>query len=218
MKTQNITLVIADDHPLFRSGLRQAIESNNEFSILAEASDGEEALKNILHHNPQIAILDMDMPKLKGLDVLKQLSKEKSDTDVIILTMYDEEDMFNRAIDLGVMGYVLKENAVSDIIDSIRSVASGKQYISPSICGYLITRTKKVNTGADTKAGISALTVMQRKVLQLISENKTTKEIANMLFISPKTVERHRSNICDKLNITGNNALLKFVIEHKNLL
>ena len=218
MKTQNITLVIADDHPLFRSGLRQAIELNKEFSILAEASDGEEALKNIIHHNPQIAVLDMDMPKLKGLDVLKQLSKEKSDTDVIILTMYDEEDMFNRAIDLGVMGYVLKENAVSDIIDSIRAVASGKQYISPSISGYLITRTKKVNEGADTKAGISALTVMQRKVLQLISENKTTKEIANLLFLSPKTVERHRSNICDKLNITGNNALLKFVIEHKNLL
>lgn len=218
MTTPLITLVIADDHPLFRSGLKQAIESDGGFSILFEASDGAQALEAIMNLKPHVAILDMHMPKMKGLDVLKELSRAGSDTDVIMLTMHDEEEVFNRAIDLGVMGYVLKESAVSDIIDSIRAVAAGRQYISPTIAGYLVKRTKQSTLAADTKTKISELTTMQRKVLQLIAENKTSKEIADLLFISPKTVERHRSNLCDKLGISGNNALLKFVIEHRNLL
>lgn len=218
MNTTKITLIIADDHPLFRSGLKQAIEANKEFSVLFEATDGEQALDAIEKYSPRIAILDMHMPKMNGLDVLRAVSKNESDTDVIMLTMHNEEELFNRAIDLGVMGYVLKESAVSDIMDSIRTVAMGKQYISPSIAGFLIKRTKRPSISSDTQTQLSELTVMQRKVLQLIAENKTTKEIASILFISPKTVERHRSNICDKLDISGNNALLKFVIEHKNLL
>lgn len=213
-----ITITIADDHPMFLHGLRQAIESEKDFQLLQESRNGEQALHAIETFRPKIAVLDMDMPKMKGLDVLKELSMRKIETDVIILTMYDQEDMFNKAIDLGVMGYVLKDSAVNDIIDCIRTVASGKQYISPAISGFLVKRTKKVNEGTDAKFGLSELTTMQRKVLKLISENKTSKEIAELLFISPKTVERHRSNICDKLNITGNNALLKFVIEYKNLL
>lgn len=218
MNQPNITLIIADDHPLFRGGLKQAIESHKEFSILSEASDGAQALDAIRKHSPRIAIVDMHMPQMNGLEVLKELSKEESSTDVIMLTMHDEEELFNRAIDLGVMGYVLKESAVSDILDSIRTVADGKQYISPSIAGYLVKRMKRPGASTDTGTKLSELTVMQRKVLQLIAENRTTKEIARQLFISPKTVERHRSNICDKLDISGNNALLKFVIEFKSLL
>ncbi len=218
MNVPPITLVIADDHPMFRGGLRQAINVHSDLSVVAEASDGEEALNAILRWKPRIAVLDMQMPVKKGLDVLKELSVQESDTDVIILTMHDEEEIFNRAIDLGVMGYVLKESAVTDIIDSIRTVASGRQYISPSISGYLIRRTNRSAHSTDVSSLLAELTTMQRKVLQLIAENKTSKEIAGRLFISPKTVERHRSNLCDKLGISGNNALLKFVIEHKHLM
>jgi two-component system response regulator DegU len=213
-----ITVTIADDHPMFLYGLRQAIEQEKDFLLLQESRNGEQALRAIETFHPQIAVLDMDMPKRNGLEVLKELSKRNIDTDIVILTMYDQEDMFNKAVDLGVMGYVLKDSAVNDILDCLRTVASGKQYISPSIAGFLVKRTKKVSVGTDTRIGLSELTAMQRKVLKLIAENKTTKDIAEILFISPKTVERHRANICDKLSISGNNALLRFVLENKSLL
>jgi len=217
MKPEPISIVIADDHPLFRHGLCQAIEPHKEFIVVAEAGDGEQALAAILHHSPRIAILDMHMPKLSGMDVLKELNKRDSSTDVIVLTMHNEEDIVHRAIDLGVMGYVLKESAVKDILECLHAVAGGRQYISPTIAGYLIKRTQPARA-IDAAGKIADLTPMQYKVLRLIAENKTTKEIADLLYISPRTVERHRANICDKLSISGNNALLRFVLENKSLL
>ncbi|MFA6468514.1 MAG: response regulator transcription factor [Bacteroidota bacterium] len=218
MRNIKIRLIVADDHPMFLHGLCQAIETEPTFEVLKSCRDGDEALRAIDEHRPDIAVLDMDMPKRKGLDVVKELSRRNIDTDIIILTMYDQEDLFNMAIDLGVMGYILKDSAVADIIDCVRTVAGGAQYITPTISGYLIKRSKRIDLSSDVRSGISQLTTMQRKVLHLIAQNNTSKEIAELLFISPKTVERHRSNICDKLGITGPNALLKFVIEHKAIL
>jgi DNA-binding NarL/FixJ family response regulator len=213
-----ITLIIADDHPVFRRGLIQVLESDPALRISAEVGNGEEALAAIERHQPDIAVLDIDMPKMNGLEVMKALKKRQLSVSVIVLTMYDEERMFNKALDLGVMGYVLKESAVSDILQSVKTVASGKHFISPSISDFLVRRSRGQVPNVGVHGTLSDLTPSERRILRLISENKTSKEIAEELSISIHTVENHRAHICDKLNITGNNALLRFALEHKSLL
>lgn len=213
-----ITLVIADDHPLFRRGLIQVLQSDSSLEIKAEASNGEEVLAAIEHYKPEIAIIDIDMPKMNGLEVIKELNKRKLAVKVIVLTMYEEERMFNKAIDLGIYGYVLKESAVSDILQSVQIVAAGRQFISPSISDYLIRRSTQMQPHSDFNSLIANLTLSERRIIRLISENKTTREIAAELSVSVNTIENHRSNICHKLKITGNNALLRFALENKSLL
>ena len=211
-----ITVIIADDHPIFRRGLAEVLRPG--YRILAEAADGVEALDFIERLKPSVAILDIDMPKMNGLEVMKEIGRRKLDVCVIVLTMYEEEKMFNKALDLGVRGYVLKENAVTDIRDGVKAVADGKYYISPSISGYLARRVKPGNQGPSGSLGLSDLSPSERRILRLISENKTSKDIAAELAISVNTVENHRSHICRKLGITGNNALLRFALEKKDLL
>jgi DNA-binding NarL/FixJ family response regulator len=132
--------------------------------------------------------------------------------------MYKEEDMFNEAMNIGVKGYVLKENAVSDIVDSIKIVASGRYFISPIISEFLVSRSDRVRSLLKKKPQLETLTATERRVLRLISEINTSKEIADYLHISYKTVENHRSNICTKLDIHGSHSLLKFAIENKDVL
>ena len=218
MMEGEITILIADDHPLFRKGLRQVIESDAAMKIIGEVGDGEAAVSFVEERKPDLAILDIDMPKLNGLEVAKTLARKKLDIDIIFLTMYEEEQMFNKAMDMGAMGYVLKESAANDILQSIRTVLSGKHYISPSISDLLLKRR-----GASTSRGTSIslladLTPSERQVLKLVARNKTSQEIAAELFISLKTVEHHRSNICKKLNLQGSNALLRFALDNKSTL
>lgn len=215
---QKTTILIADDHPLFRKGLKETIEANEKLSIIHESSNGEDALKAIEEQKPHIAILDVDMPGLKGLDVAKAVSKKKLPVGLIILTMYNEKDIFDRAMDLGVMGYVLKESAVDEIIGCIKTVAAGKHFVSPSLSEHLVRRSPRTSHKAEETLGLNDLTQSERKVLGLIAANKSTKEIAEELFISPRTVEHHRSHICSKLKLNTPNALLRFALEHKERL
>ncbi|MFH1194773.1 MAG: response regulator transcription factor, partial [bacterium] len=140
---------------------------------------------------------------------------KKSATKIIFLTMHKEEDVFNKALDLGVMGYILKESASEDIIECIKTVAENKHYISPIISEYLINR---VSCSAVSKNKIDKLTHTEKNILKMISDKKTSKEIAETLFISIRTVENHRTNICNKLELHGNNSLLLFAVENKHLL
>jgi len=217
MKSE-ITLVIADDHPLFRRGLVQVLQSDPSLKIEAETSNGHEVLAAIEQYKPDIAIVDIEMPIMNGLEVLKEINKRKLLVHVIVLTMYEEERMFNKALELGVYGYVLKESAVSDILQAVQIVANGKHYISPSISDYLIRRSNHTTQNNNFRSPVANLTLSEQRIIHLISENKTTKEIAEELNISINTVENHRSNICHKLNITGNNALLRFALENKSIL
>lgn len=212
------TIIIADDHPLFLSGLRQIIQTRENLRIIGEASNGASALRLIGEKKPDIAILDLDMPKMNGLEVVKKINTKKLFVKVIILTMYSQPDIFSKAMDLGIMGYVLKASAVSDIISCIKTVNSGKRFISPEISEYVLQRGNQFDKGIKTKLGLTELSPTQRKILSLIAANKTTAEIAKELFISPKTVENHRSHICAKLGLHGQNALLRFVIENKSLI
>lgn len=213
---EDITVIIADDHPIVRQGLRQTIEGDERLRVVAEAGDGQAALDAIEQFRPQIAVLDIDMPLLDGFAVASAMKEKNPETEIIFLTMHNDEDMFNEAIDLGAKGYVLKDSALKDIVSCIKTVASGQHYTSPSLTSYLINRGRRVTELTEDKSGIKDLTPTELRILKMIAENKTTKEIAGELYISHRTVETHRSNICQKLNIQGTNALLKFALTHKS--
>lgn len=200
---KKIQIIIADDHPIFRNGLKQAIEDEDDIQIIGEAGDGDKALELIMEKKPEVAVLDIDMPKKTGFDVIKEISKSKSPVNVVFLTMYKEENLFNEALDLGAKGYVLKESAVNDICECIRQVANDNYAISPLISNFLVKRLSEKKKLVNDKPGLNDLTSSEMKILKLISENKTSKEIGEELFISYKTVETHRNNISKKLNLEG---------------
>lgn len=216
--TTEIRLVIADDHPLLRAGLRQVIESDARLKVLAEADDGETALAQIETHRPEVAVLDIEMPRLTGFEVQRTLRERNLTVAVIFLTMYKDEDIFNEALDLGAKGYVLKDTATIDIINCIRTVAAGRHYISPAISSFLLNRATRTKTFTKATHGLNDLTATERRILRLITENKTSKQIAAELFISYRTVENHRANICQKLELHGSHSLIKFAFDHKSQL
>lgn len=213
-----IKVIIVDDHPLFRQGLRQVIEADSRFHLVGEAGDGESGLRLIQEKKPAIAVLDVSLPKLSGLEVTRQVRSRKLPTSIIILTMYKEEETFNQALDLGVKGFVLKENAAEDIVNSLAKVAEGEHYLSPSISSYLVRRRNRADELAARKPGLDDLTKAERRILKLVGEKKTSREIAAELFISPRTVEAHRANISAKLELRGSHSLLQFALENRSVL
>lgn len=211
----NIEIVIADDHSLVRKGLRQVLESQSHFQI-AEAENGEEAFFLIKEKKPLIAILDVEMPKLSGFDVAKRVKDESLEVKLIFLTMFKEESVFNKAMDAGVKGYVLKENTVSEIYQCVKSVSEGNYYLSPSISDFLIRRNTRSLNPESNKSGINLLTQSEKNILKLLAKMKTNQEIADDLKISIKTVHNHRNNICEKLGLRGIHSLLKFAVENSS--
>lgn len=213
-----VKIIIADDHPIFRLGLKQTIERIPTFQTIAEAGDGNAALESIQKLNPDIAILDIDMPKKNGLEVLRELKDIELRTKYIILSLYSEQDIFDEAMDLGIKGYVLKESVTNEIVDCINAVLQDKHYISPNISDLLVNRSLKVKEFTAKNPSITDLTKMERKILKLIAEKKTSKEIAEELHLSHRTIDNHRTNISNKLNLHGTHTLVKFAIENKSLL
>ena len=213
-----INIIIADDHPIFRQGLKKVLESGKIYSVVSETSNGEEALKNIRDIKPDVAILDIDMPKLNGIEILKIIHKEKIPVKTIILTMYKDEEYFNQAMDYGVMGYLLKDSVVIELAECLETIETGKHYISPKISDYLIQRSEKQKSLSNAVPQLQLLTKTEMEVLRHLSENKTSKKIAEEMFISERTVENHRANICSKLELKGYNALLLFALKHKSIL
>jgi DNA-binding NarL/FixJ family response regulator len=211
-----IRIVIADDHPIFRQGLRLALGADSSLKIVGEAGDGESALALIRQSKPDVVILDVNMPKADGFTVARTIKDEKLPVEAIFLTMHKDEDLFNEAMDLGVKGYVLKDSAVTDIVGAVKAAAIGQSYISPSLSTYLISRGVRASSLVKKKPGLNDLTPSERRILRLIAENKTSREIAEELFISIRTVDNHRANISAKLELQGSHALLKFALEHKS--
>lgn len=210
---EQITVLIADDHPIFQRGLQQIIETDDGLKIVASVTDGEDALTNLRSLKPQVAVLDVDMPKRDGFAVLNAVREENLPSSVILLTMYKEERFFNAALDAGVKGYVIKDSAVSEITQAIRAAAKGENFISPTLSTLLMKRLNRAEKPQINS--LENLTVSERKVLRLVSEAKSNKQIADELFISVRTVENHRSNICAKLNLEGKNALLTYALTNK---
>lgn len=215
MKKQ-INVLIADDHPIFRSGLRLMIEADALLKVVGEAEDGESALACIRKLQPDVAVLDIDMPSPNGLAIARQMREEGLPVETIFLTMHNEEEVLNAALDAGVKGFIVKDGAANELNACIKAVAAGRNFISPTLSGHLLKRRSKPDPPAAERSVINVLTAAERRVLVLISESMTNKEIAEKMFISVRTVEHHRSNICAKLNLTGKNALLTFALTHKS--
>lgn len=214
----DLTVLIADDHPIFRRGLREVIEADGALCVVGEAGDGATALRLVEELRPAVAVLDIDMPGMNGFELVQELRRKNLPVEVIFLSMHKDEAMFNEAMRLGVRGYVLKDSAATDINAGIRAVANRQHFISPALSSYLVSRNDRLAAFAQEKPGLSGLTLTERRVLRLIAENKTSREIAAELFISHRTVENHRSNICQKLGLQGSHSLLKFALEHKSQL
>ena len=209
-------LLIVDDHPVFRRGLREIIGENSRFQIVGETSDGVTALRLAKELKPDIAVVDIDMPQMNGLETVRAFQKNELCVNVIFLTMYREEDMFNAAMDLGVKAYIVKDNAADEILTALEKVAINEPFISQSMSNMGQRRNDRVKELLLSKPQIEDLTVAERRILKLIAEDHTSKEIAGKLQISTKTIENHRQNICHKLKLHGSHSLLKFAFDHKS--
>ena len=216
MTPPTTTIFIADDHPVFRQGLRQLLEREPGFSVVGDAGDGRSALAAIERLHPQVAVLDVDMPGMDGLAVAAAVRERRLPTAIVCLTMHKDSRILNSALNAGVMGYVIKDDAAIEIVESVKSVASGRHFVSPQLTGLLVERHAQAGAAAERTPGIEALTETERKVLRLLAEFKTTKEIAAALAISPRTVDRHRSNMAEKLGLNGTHALTKFAVAHSS--
>lgn len=216
MAATEIRILLADDHPIVRQGLRQIMEAEYGLKVVAEATDGLTALDQIRSLKPGLAVLDIDMPELDGFGVVRALRHERIEVDVVFLTIHRDEDFFNEAINLGAKGYVLKDSALTDIVNCVRSVASGQHYVSPALTSLLLNRHRRAASLSQQRPELKDLSPTERRILKLIAEYKTSREIAEELFISHRTVETHRTNIGKKLEIHGNHALMKFALDHKS--
>lgn len=212
-----ITVLIADDHPIFRKGLREILEAEPDLQLVGEAEDGARALSMLRALGPQVAVLDVDMPQLDGISVARAVQQENLPTALVLLTMHRHEQYFNAALDLGVRGYVLKDSAASDIVAAIRAVSTGQRFVTPLLTDYLLNRYQ-AQAAAQQQTGLPALTEAERRILKLIAQYKSSQEIADELFISVRTVDAHRANIAGKLDLKGARALLRFALEHQGQL
>jgi DNA-binding NarL/FixJ family response regulator len=210
-----VNILIADDHPIFREGLRQLIEKESGFKVIAEADNGETAFDLLKTHLPAVAVLDLDMPTMDGFAVAANVRSLKLPVKVVILTMHKDELHFNQAIDLGVSGFIIKDSAAHEIVNCIKAVNAGGEYFSPALSSFLLGRTRR-SADAQKQFGLGGLTPTERRVLYLLSDLKTSREIASELGISPRTVENHRAHICSKLDLQGTHALVKFALDHKS--
>ena len=207
-------ILIADDHPVFRTGIKQVIKAKTDFQIILEAETGQQALDIILDKQPQIAVLDIQMPGMTGLQIAEKLEKLNLRTKIILLTMLDDEKIFLKALDLGVKGYILKESTENEIVSAIKKVTEGGLYLCPGLSGTLLKRQMKRK---DNNV-FAELTEAELKIMSLVAELKSNDEIAGELFISKRTVENHKVNIAKKLNLPGSKSLLKFAVENKDQL
>lgn len=211
-----IKVIIADDHPVFREGLRQVIETDKQLHVVGEAVDGQEAIATILATKPDVAVLDVDMPNSDGFEVVRVIKSRQVPVGIVFLTMHKDERFLNAALDLGVKGYLLKDSAVTEIIASIKAVGAGSDYVSPALTSYLVNRSRREAQLAGEIPALGRLTPTERRILSRLGEYKTSKEIAGEMFISVRTVERHRANICEKLDLHGSHALIKFAAEYRS--
>jgi len=214
--TAKIRVFLVDDHPVFRHGLKEIIQSDPRFEVVGECGDGEAALAEIPRAKPHVAILDVNLPRRSGLEVVRALRGARPPVACLMLTMHAEEITFNTAIDAGAHGYLLKDDAMDMVLLGLKTVAAGGVYLSPSISNWLVRRQQRASALKEEKTGLAALSATERRVLQLVAENKTNKQIGEELFISHRTVETHRSNICQKLQLQGAHKLIQFAIEHRS--
>ena len=214
---KSVKVIIADDHTLIRAGIKQLLQNIRGVEVIAEASNGREAIQLIKELLPDLVLLDVAMSELNGLEVTQQINKENISVSIIILSMYANEEYVIQALKAGASGYLLKDAAPTELELAINAVIKGEIYLSPSISKNLVSDyLRRINDGfsdeKDQENIFARLTSRQREILQLIAEGNSTKEIANKLNISIKTIETHRSQIMKRLDIHDIPGLVKYAI------
>lgn len=208
---KDTSIIIADDHPLLLKGLHDFLAEKG-YNIVGSGINGREAYDLIIDKRPGIAILDIQMPYLSGIEIAKKCKEHRFDTKIVLITLHKERELYRQAKELNIFGYILKEFALEEIEHCLETVKNGAEYFSPKIIG-------KLDAESPESALMSALTPSERKILKLIGSDKTNKEIASLLFISYRTVEKHRSNIINKLKLEHKtNSLLIWAKEHQDKL
>jgi two-component system response regulator NreC len=204
-----IRIVLADDHVLVRQGLKSLLEREG-FQVVAEAGDGQEAVSHVQSLQPDLAVMDISMPTLNGLDAARQMTRASPKTKTILLTQHDEPQYVSEALDAGVKGYVLKNQVANDLLLAIRQVSRGQVYLSPGVSGAVM----EAYQSKSEKSRKNPLTLRERQVLQLIAEGKSTKDVASLLGISVKTAESHRTRLMQKLDIHETASLVLYAVRH----
>lgn len=201
-----ITILLADDHAILRQGLRRILESYPDFQVVAEAADGVQAVELARELEPDVAILDVAMPKLNGLEALAQILKRVPRTAVLILSMYNDARYVTRALNAGARGYLLKDSVEQDLVEAIQLACQGKLFLSPAVAA-LVERQKSL-VSSEVEDRYELLTERERQLYQLLAEGKSNKEIANLLNLSLHTVETHRTRIMEKLDVHSSAELV----------
>lgn len=199
-------IVLGDDHTLVRQGLRSLLD-REKIQVVAEAADGQEVIRMVEMHHPEIAVIDISMPTLNGIDAARELSRSCPKTKVILLTQHEEEQYLHEALESGVRGYVLKSQVVSDLVDAIRQVSRGGFYLSPGVSQAVVQAYR-----SKSERPSDPLSSRERQVLQLIAEGKSTRDVASLLGISVKTAESHRSRLMKKLDIHETASLVRYAV------
>jgi DNA-binding NarL/FixJ family response regulator len=205
-----VSIVVADDHQIVREGLIRLLEAREDFTVIGEAPNGEEAVALVLDKRPDIVLMDINMPKLSGIDATRQLIKANCKSKILVLSMHESRAYVEEVLRAGASGYVVKNSASKDVYEAIDAVIAGASYLSPAITQQVVDAIAR--PGEPKQRGISILTERERQVLKLISEGLSSKEIASDLGISLRTIDSHRSNLMEKLNIHKVSGLVRFAI------
>ncbi|MGJ5817580.1 response regulator [Paludibaculum fermentans] len=207
-----IRIILADDHAVMRRGLRLVIEEHKDFQVVGEASDGREAVSLVEELKPDLIVLDISMPNMNGIEAARQIHEKQAGVSIVVLSMHSDESYVLRALKAGARGYLLKESAESDFILAIRSVSAGKAFFSPAVSRLLVEDYVRQLQDKDIEDSYELLTQRERELLQLIAEGKSNKDVANMLNLSLYTVETHRGNLMEKLNLHSVPELILYAV------
>ena len=207
-----IRVVLADDHAIVRAGLKAVLGAAKDIDVVGEAADGREAINAVARLKPDIVVMDLSMPRMDGIEAIKELATQASPPRILVLTMHAEEDYLIPLLEAGAAGYLVKSGADRELVDAIRAIARGDMYVRPTAAGVLAKGLKKKGEHADERGRYEKLTERERDVLKLVAEGYTAPEIGEKLFISPKTVDTYKQRIGEKLGLSHRADYVKFAL------
>lgn len=207
-----LQLLIGDDHALFRHGLRKILEERPDWEVAAEACDGRDAVNRTLELRPDVAVLDIGMPKLNGIEATRQIVRKAPDIPVLIVSMHAEEPYVVRALQAGARGYLLKDSAATDLLQAIGAVAAGRSFFSPAVAQVMLDDYVRQLAERGVTDRYETLSEREREILQLVAEGQSSKEIADLLSVAPSTVETHRAHIFQKLDLRNTAELVLYAV------